>query len=91
MQGKKRMRKELRRSRKGEKEGRRYREERRKYKILCEEKKRRERWLKEIEEVRSEGQVWKIINRTQLNELQALTTKHNDRRQKLIIVTDDKN
>lgn len=43
----------------------RYREEKRKFKELCEEKKRkgRERWEREVERTRTEGQVWSVVNR----------------------------
>lgn len=35
------------------------------YRRLCEEKKKKEResWEREIEEMKTEGQMWKVINR----------------------------
>lgn len=42
----------------------RYREKKRSYKELCEEKKRKEqeRWEKDGKGAKTEGQVWKIVN-----------------------------
>lgn len=42
-----------------------YRKERRKYKKMCEEKKRKEmeRWEREVGEVEMEMQVWKIVTK----------------------------
>lgn len=42
-----------------------YRESKRKYRRMCEEQRKEEveRWEKELEGVRTEGQVWKAINR----------------------------
>lgn len=45
--------------------GEKYKEMRRRYKEHCEEKKKRERerWEREIEEIRSEKDVWKVVNK----------------------------
>lgn len=60
-----RVRRELRRWRREGDDGIRYRRERDKYKKLCEKKKRAdlERWMEEIKEARTEGQMWRIVNR----------------------------
>lgn len=54
-----------RRGRKGES----YRKERRRYKKLCDGKKKRKReeWEREVESARTERQVWKIVNRERKN------------------------
>lgn len=59
------VRKELRRWRKEGKTGEIYKLEKRRHKRLCVEKKKREEeeWSKEVGEVKSESQVWKIVNR----------------------------
>lgn len=46
-------------------EGIRYREEKRRYKEVCEEKQKNEleRWEKEVKEANTEKQIWKIVNR----------------------------
>lgn len=43
----------------------RYREEKRMYRRVCEEKKKKEmeRWVEEMKEVKSKKQVWKVVNR----------------------------
>lgn len=63
-EGKRRIRRELRKWRREEGGGEKYRIERLKYKG-CEGKKREEveRWEREIKEVRTEAQAWKIVNR----------------------------
>ena len=62
---KKKVRKELRRWRRKGGDGGEYRESKRKYGRMCEEKRKEEleRWEKELEGVRTEGQVWKVVNR----------------------------
>lgn len=42
-----------------------YRREKKEYKELCDRKKREEneRWEREAEEARTEGQIWAIVNR----------------------------
>jgi len=54
----------LRRWRKGDEQGTRYRKERKEYRELCERKKKEEneRWEREIKEIRSE-MVWKVVNK----------------------------
>lgn len=49
----------------GRGEGGEYRMSKRKYGRLCEEKRKKEveRWEKELEGIRTEEQVWKVINR----------------------------
>lgn len=62
---KSRVRRELRSWKNKEESGQRYREAKKKYKRIC-EKKRREKlegWEKEVEKARDEAHVWKIINR----------------------------
>ena len=46
-------------------DGREYKEKKREYARLCEEKRKKEveRWVREVEGVRTEGQVWKVVNR----------------------------
>jgi len=63
-EGKKSVRRELRRWRKEGGGGDRYREVKRAYNRLC-EKKREEarRWEEEVKEARTENHVWKIVNR----------------------------
>ena len=58
------LRRELRRWRREGGDGKEYRIKK-EYALLCEGKKRKEmeKWEKEVEEVRTEGQVWKIVNR----------------------------
>ena len=65
VEGKKKVRKKLRRWRKGEGDGDNYREERLKYKKLIEKKKKEEneKWEKEIRHVKTEGQVWEVVKR----------------------------
>lgn len=62
---KREVRMELREWRRSNKGGEVYKEKKQKYKMLCEEKKREEteRWEKEAEQVRREGEVWEIVNR----------------------------
>jgi len=62
---KKRVRKSLRRWRKGEGEEEKYKEGKKGYKELCERKKMEEnlRWEREVERVRRENEVWEIVNR----------------------------
>ena len=62
---KSRVRKELRRWRREGGEGKEYRERKKEYKVMCEGKKRKEveKWEKEVEGVKTEGQVWKVVNR----------------------------
>lgn len=45
--------------------GKRYKEIKREYKVLCENKKKEEleRWEKEVSEAKIEEQVWKVVNR----------------------------
>jgi len=69
------VRRALRRWRKGEERGTRYKKERKEYRELCERKRKEEneRWEKEIEEIRSEEMIWKVVNkerkrRTRINE-----------------------
>lgn len=59
------VRKELRKWRRVGRSREAYRKERGDYKKLCEEKKREEveKWPKEVEEAKTENQVWKIVNR----------------------------
>ena len=59
------MRKELRKWRREGGNGRKYKELKREYGRLCEEKRSKEveRWMKEVEGVRTEGEVWKVVNR----------------------------
>lgn len=49
----------------GEGQGQEYRRRRRKYRDLCERKKRKEneKWARRAAEVRTEGQVWEIVNK----------------------------
>lgn len=63
-EGKKKVRRELRKWRKGKGSGDRYRKEKKVYKELCEEKKERARrgWEREVLKVKTEVQVWKIVN-----------------------------
>jgi len=62
---KKEVRRILREWRKGKGDRREYQKKKREYKELCEENKRKEneRWEREMEGVRWESQVWRIINR----------------------------
>jgi len=62
---KREVRRALREWRKGKENKQKYQEKRREYRELCEEKKRKknERWEKEVEGVRTENQVWGIINK----------------------------
>lgn len=64
MEKKRLVKKALRNWKKGE-EGREYRRIKKEYKELCNRKKERERerWERETEEARMEGQVWKVVNR----------------------------
>ncbi|XP_077280504.1 uncharacterized protein LOC143907534 [Temnothorax americanus] len=64
-EGKKRVGNMLRKWRREGGEGDSYREEKQRYKKLCERKKKREveKWEEEVKEVRTEGQVWKVVNR----------------------------
>ena len=45
-------------------DGKEYRKEKKDYKIMCEGKKRKEveRWEREIEGLKTEGQVWRVVN-----------------------------
>lgn len=67
-QGKKSVRRELRRWRKEDGGGDRFREVKRAYNRLCEEKKREEtrRWEEEVKKAKTESQVWKIVNRERI-------------------------
>lgn len=62
---KKKVRQKLRRWRKGEEGGERYREEKRKYREMCKRKKKEEgeRLIREAGEARTESKVWEIVNR----------------------------
>lgn len=54
----------MRRCRREGGEGFRHREEKRRYKEVCEEKNNElERWEKEVKEANTEEQIWKIVNR----------------------------
>ena len=59
------VRRELRKWRRGEGDRDRYRERKRKYKEMIETKKREEneKWEREIQEIRTEGQVWEVVRR----------------------------
>ncbi|XP_043271213.1 golgin subfamily A member 6-like protein 1 [Venturia canescens] len=59
------VRRELERWKREGREEERYRQEKRKFRRMCEEKKKkeRERWEREIEGIRTEGQVWEVVNR----------------------------
>ncbi|XP_076301689.1 uncharacterized protein LOC143219703 [Lasioglossum baleicum] len=63
--GKKLAREELRKWRKEGGDGLAFREKKREYQKLCEErkKKEREKWEKEVEGIKTESQVWKVVNR----------------------------
>ncbi|XP_076301434.1 uncharacterized protein LOC143219315 [Lasioglossum baleicum] len=63
--GKKLAREELRKWRKEGGNGIAFREKKREYQKLCEEKKKKERekWEKEVEGIKTESQVWKVVNR----------------------------
>lgn len=65
MEKKNKVRRQLRRWRKGKGEGERYRTEKKEYKELCEKKKKKEekRLMREIGEARTEGKVWEITTR----------------------------
>ena len=65
MEGKKRVRKELRKWRGKTGDGNIYREEKLKYKKLIEKKKKEEneKWEKEVKGIRTEGQVWEMVKR----------------------------
>jgi len=62
---KKKVRQKLRRWRKGEEGGERYREEKRKYREMCKRKKKEkgERLIREAGEAGTESKVWEIVNR----------------------------
>ena len=62
---KSKVRKELRKWRREGGDGMVYRERKRGYGRLCEEKRKKEveRWERELEGVRTEAQVWKVVNR----------------------------
>ncbi|XP_024867350.1 uncharacterized protein LOC112451550, partial [Temnothorax curvispinosus] len=64
-EGKKRVGNMLRKWRREGGEGDSYREEKQRYKKLCEGKKRREmeKWEAEVKQIRTEGQVWKVVNK----------------------------
>ncbi|XP_071572354.1 uncharacterized protein [Temnothorax nylanderi] len=64
-EGKRGVRRELRKWRKGKGEVERYRERKKEYRDMCERKKKeeKERMIREIEEARTEGEVWKLIGR----------------------------
>jgi len=57
------VRRALRKWRKGDEQGTRYRKERKEYRELCERKRKEEnkRWEREIQEIRSEEMVWKVV------------------------------
>ena len=59
------MRRELRRWRREGGDGKDYKERKKEYTRVCEEKKKKkvDRWEKEVEGIRTEGQVWKVVNR----------------------------
>ncbi|XP_076287327.1 uncharacterized protein LOC143212411 [Lasioglossum baleicum] len=63
--GKQLAREELRKWRKEGGDGLAFRERKREYQKLCEErkKKEREKWEKEIEGIKTESQVWKVVSR----------------------------
>lgn len=64
-EGKRIVRRTLNAWRKGRSERKEYRRVKKKYKRLCERKRRQknERWERIVEEVRLEGQIWKIVNK----------------------------
>lgn len=62
---KKEVRKELRKWRKNRADREEYKEKKREYKLICEQKKREENenWEREVDRVKKEGEVWEIVNR----------------------------
>ena len=62
---KNKVRRELRKWRRGEGDGGTYREAKGKYKNLTERKRREEneKWERELSEIRTEGQVWEVVRR----------------------------